>query len=112
MAVANAFLKPGPATGGMAQEFVRRYRGDVPVEYLYSALEPILGGTKRVMLFQEQVMRVAREIAGLSWAQANQIRKGMSKFRRDELLQLRRTFIEGCQSDKGTGLSVSQAKIL
>ncbi len=112
MAVANAFFKPGPATGGMAKEFVRRYRGDVPVTYLHPSLEPILGSTKGVLLFQEQVMRVVREIAGLSWAQANQIRQGMSKFRRDELLQLRRAFVDGCQSEHGAELSQSQAKTL
>ncbi len=46
LAVANAFFKPGPATGGMAVHFVRRYRGEEPVEYLHPALEPILQGTR------------------------------------------------------------------
>ena len=112
MAVANAFFKPGPATGGMADEFVRRYRGEAPVSYLHPKLEPILSGTKGVLLFQEQVMRVATEIAGLTWAQANQIRKGMSKFRPDDIAQLRETFIAGCQQADGAGFSAAQAETL
>ena len=46
LAVANAFFKPGPATGGMAQRFIRRYRGEEAVTYLHPALEPILGRTR------------------------------------------------------------------
>ncbi len=52
LAIANAFFKPGPATGGMAQAFVRRYRGEEEVSYLHPALETILGLTQWVMLFQ------------------------------------------------------------
>jgi DNA polymerase III alpha subunit len=78
LAVANAFFKPGPATGGMAGSFVRRYRGEEPVSFLHPALQPILGPTQGVLLFQEQILRVAREVAGLSWQEADELRKGMS----------------------------------
>ncbi|PKO23451.1 MAG: hypothetical protein CVU38_04040, partial [Chloroflexi bacterium HGW-Chloroflexi-1] len=63
LAVANAFFKPGPATGGMADAFVRRYRGEERVTFLHPALAPILGPTKGVLIFQEQILRVATEIA-------------------------------------------------
>ena len=59
LAVANAFFKPGPATGGMAEHFVRRYRGEEQVHYLHPALEPISRGTRGVLLFQEQILRLA-----------------------------------------------------
>ena len=88
LAVAGAFFKPGPATGGMARAFIRRYRGEERVTYLHPALEPILGRTKGVLLFQEQVLRVATEIAGLDWAQADRLRRGMSKFQAAEMLSL------------------------
>ena len=80
LAVANAFFKPGPATGGMARAFVRRYRGEERVSYLHPSLEPILQPTQGVLLFQEQVLRLAVEVAGLSWEQADHLRRGMSKF--------------------------------
>ena len=114
LAVANAFFKPGPATGGMAKTFVRRYRGDAVVAYLHPALEPILKSTKGVLLFQEQILRIAREIAGLSWTQADGRRKGMSKFQADEMGSLENDFIIGCriQPPEGPGFSADQAKTL
>ncbi len=96
LAVAGAFFKPGPATGGMARAFVRRYRGEERVTYLHPALEPILSRTKGVLLFQEQVLRVAVEIAGLSWGQADQLRRGMSKFKAAEMDALAAAFADGC----------------
>ncbi|MFO7679342.1 MAG: DNA polymerase III subunit alpha [Chloroflexota bacterium] len=108
LAVANAFFKPGPATGGMAAAFVRRYRGEEAVSFLHPALEPILGPTQGVMLFQEQVLRVAVEIAGLSWAQAERLRKGMSKFQPKEMAALRLAFIHGCQRPAPDGPAFTQ----
>lgn len=114
LAVANAFFKPGPATGGMAQSFVRRYRGEEPVSYLHPALTPILAQTQGVLLFQEQVLRVAREIAGLSWAEADRLRKGMSKFQADEMAALQARFVAGCQrsAPDGPAMSETQAQTL
>lgn len=96
LAVANAFFKPGPATGGMAHIFVRRYRGEEPVTYLHPALAPILEPTQGVLLFQEQVLRIARDVAGLSWAEADRLRRGMSHFGFEEMQQMRELFIAGC----------------
>lgn len=114
LAIANAFFKPGPATGGMAQAFVRRYRGEEAVSYLHPSLAPILGSTQGVMLFQEQVLRVATEIAGLSWGEADRLRKGMSKFRADEMAAMQARFVEGCQrvEPNGPGFSSVQAQTL
>jgi len=111
LAVANAFFKPGPATGGMARAFVRRYRGEEPVRFLHPALAPILGTTQGILLFQEQVLRVAREIAGLSWAQADQLRRGMGHFGRDEMAEMEAAFVGGCQQQppEGPGFNQQQA---
>jgi DNA polymerase-3 subunit alpha len=95
LAVANAFFKPGPAMGGMAETFVRRYRGEEEVSYLHPALEPILGATQGVLLFQEQILRIAREIAGLSWEEADRLRKGV-KFAPEVMGEVRERFVEGC----------------
>lgn len=114
LAVANAFFKPGPAMGGMANAFVRRYRGEAPVIYLHPALAPILGPTMGVLIFQEQVLRLAHEIAGLSWAQADQLRRGMSHFGAHEMAALRDEFVQGCQRPPptGPGFTPSQANTL
>ncbi|MEZ4727845.1 MAG: hypothetical protein R3E79_12015 [Caldilineaceae bacterium] len=114
LAVANAFFKPGPATGGMAASFVRRYRGEEEVTYLHPALEPILGPTKGVLLFQEQVLRVAHTLAGLSWLEADSLRKGMSKFQPEAMERMRSRFIEGCQrpAPLGPAFTLEQATTL
>ncbi len=114
LAIANALFKPGPATGGMAAAFVRRYRGEEPVRYLHPALEPILGRTKGVLIYQEQILRVATEIAGLSWEDANHLRRGMSKFKPREMLAMQQAFIDGCQRPPpdGPGFNQRQAEIL
>ncbi|MFQ5421483.1 MAG: DNA polymerase III subunit alpha, partial [Anaerolineae bacterium] len=110
LAVANAFFKPGPATGGMAQSFIRRYRGQEAVRYLHPALEPILGQTQGVLLFQEQVLRIAVEIAGLSWAQADHLRRGMSKFKSQEMAAMQAAFVQGCQRPSPTGPAFNQTQ--
>ncbi len=96
LAVANAFFKPGPATGGMAAAFVRRYRGEESVHYLHPSLEPILAETKGVLIFQEQVLRIAVEVAGLTWEDADHLRRGMSKFMPQEMDGIRARFVAGC----------------
>jgi DNA polymerase III subunit alpha len=114
LAIANAFFKPGPAMGGMAAAFVRRYRGEEAVAYLHLALKPILGPTKGVLIFQEQILRLAREIAGLTWAQADQLRRGMSHFGADQMTAIREQFVQGCRRPppEGPGFSLAQANTL
>jgi DNA polymerase III alpha subunit len=112
LAVANAFFKPGPATGGQADIFVRRYRGEAQTRYQHPSLEPILARTKGVLIFQEQVLRVATEIAGLSWAQADHIRRGMSKMKPGEMRELAGSFVTGCLRSDGPGLTRQQAESL
>jgi DNA polymerase-3 subunit alpha len=114
LAVANAFFKPGPAMGGMATHFIRRYRGQEPVTFLHPALVPILGPTQGILLYQEEILRIAREIAGLSWAQADHLRRGMSRFRGEEMAQMRQEFVAGCQrpAPDGPGLGQQQAETL
>lgn len=112
LAIANAFFKPGPATGGMADRFIMRYRGEEPVHFLHPSLKPILKNTKGVLLFQEQVLRVAVEIAGLSWGDADILRRGMTKFRPDYMDQLKSKFLEGCRRTPPHGVGMDQQQAL
>ncbi|HNS01871.1 MAG TPA: DNA polymerase III subunit alpha [Anaerolineae bacterium] len=114
LAAANAFFKPGPALGGMARAFVLRYRGEAPVVYLHPALEPILSRTKGVLIFQEQILRIAVEIAGLSWQQADVLRRGMSHFGRQEMESMHAAFVQGCMrpAPAGPAFTPQQAQTL
>ena len=100
--------------GGMADAFVRRYRGEEAVTYLHPALKPILGPTKGVLIFQEQVLRLATEVAGLSWAQADHLRRGMSHFGHDEIAAMQEQFTAGCTrpAPQGPGMTQIQANKL
>ncbi|HTP11692.1 MAG TPA: DNA polymerase III subunit alpha [Anaerolineae bacterium] len=109
--VALALYRPGPLKGGLKDAFVRRHLGQEPTEYLHPALEPILHDTYGVVLYQEQVLRIAHEVAGFTLGEADLLRRAMSKFRSaHEMERLRSGFIGGAQ--RVSGLDVPTAEKL
>ncbi len=78
-AIALSLIRPGPASGGMKTEFIERHVNGKPFRYLHPKMKDVLGDTYGVMLYQEDVMRIAVEIAGYSLAEANQFRTEVSK---------------------------------
>jgi DNA polymerase-3 subunit alpha len=76
---ANALMRPGPLDAGMHKVYMRRKRGEEPVVYALPELEPILKNTYGVITYQEQVMRIAQVLAGLSLAEADVLRKAVGK---------------------------------
>ena len=104
--VALALYRPGPLKGGLKDALVRRHLGQEPTDYLHPALEPILRETYGVILYQEQVLRIAHEVAGFSLGEADQLRRAMSKFRSaHEMAQLREQFITGAEQISRAGFS-------
>jgi DNA-directed DNA polymerase III PolC len=77
---ALALYRPGPLKGGLKDAFVRRFQGKEPVLHIHPALAPYLDHTFGVILYQEQVLRIAHEIAGFSLADADLLRRAMSHF--------------------------------
>jgi DNA polymerase-3 subunit alpha len=78
--VALALYRPGPLTGGLKDAFVQRHRGKEPVTHLHESLRPLLDDTRGVILYQEQVLRIAHELGGLSLVDADLLRRAMSHF--------------------------------
>ncbi len=72
-----AIIRPGPIVGGMVHPYFERRRGRQPVEYPHPSLEPILARTLGVLLFQEQILRVAMTAAGFSGGEAEELRRAM-----------------------------------
>jgi DNA polymerase-3 subunit alpha len=100
--VTLALYRPGPLKGGLKDAFVRRHVGQEPTEYLHPALEPMLRETYGVVLYQEQVLRIAHEVAGFTLGEADLLRRAMSKFRSaHEMDRLRAGFIAGAQRVSG-----------
>jgi DNA polymerase III alpha subunit len=77
---ALALFRPGPLTGGLKDAFVRRHLGQEAVSHIHPALSSILDETHGVFLYQEQVLRVAHELAGFSLAESDLLRRAMSHF--------------------------------
>ena len=77
-----AIVRPGPIQGGMVHPYLRRRKGEEPVEYPSEALRPVLERTKGVPLFQEQVMKLAMVAAGYTPGQADQLRRSMAAWKR------------------------------
>src|ERR1700759_609662 len=76
-----AIVRPGPIQGGMVHPYIARRRGQEPVTYPSAALEKILKRTLGVPLFQEQVMSIGIEAAGLTPSEADQLRRSMATFK-------------------------------
>ncbi|MBI9051417.1 MAG: DNA polymerase III subunit alpha [Anaerolineaceae bacterium] len=93
---ALALYRPGPLQGGLHQSFIRRYRGQEAVVDIHPALNDILADSYGVILYQEQVLRIAHEIGGLSLAEADILRRAMSHFDPGKVMQtLKEKFING-----------------
>lgn len=90
-----ALYRPGPLGSGMAEDFIKRKHGKIPVEYPHPMLEPVLKETYGVILYQEQVMRIASVMGGFSLGQADLLRRAMGHKESDVLLAQRQAFLEG-----------------
>jgi DNA polymerase III subunit alpha len=92
---ALALYRPGPLSGGLKDAFVRRFKGQEKVQHLHPALAPLLEESYGVILYQEQVLRIANEIAGFDLAEADLLRRAMSHFDPGKRMQeLKRKFID------------------
>ncbi len=90
-----ALYRPGPIDSGMVVEFIERKQGRKPIEYPDKRLEPVLKETYGVIVYQEQVMEIARIISGFTMSEADNLRKAMGKKKVEILEEAREAFIDG-----------------
>jgi len=94
-----SLIRPGPASSGMKERFVRRRRGLEKTTFLTPHLRDVLGDTHGVMLYQEDILKVAQAVAGFTLAEGDQLRKAISKERsRERIEALRDRFLRGALS--------------
>ncbi|MGH3443586.1 MAG: DNA polymerase III subunit alpha, partial [Nitriliruptorales bacterium] len=91
----NALYRPGPLGEGMHVEYAERKHGRRPVAYDHADLEPILGDTYGIIVFQEQVLRMAVDITGYTMGQADLLRKAMGKKIPEMMAAERERFVQG-----------------
>jgi len=94
-----ALYRPGPLGSGMIEDFINGKRGIVEIKYAHPRLEPILKETYGVIVYQEQVMKIASELAGFTLGQADILRKAMGKKQKGVMEKQRELFIKGAQKN-------------
>jgi DNA polymerase III subunit alpha len=96
----NALYRPGPLESGMIDDFIEIKHGRKEMSFSFNALEPVLKDTYGVIVYQEQVMNVARIVAGYSLGQADMLRRAMGKKKIDEMNKHREIFLAGAEKNK------------
>jgi DNA polymerase III subunit alpha len=102
-----SLYRPGPMGSGMLDEFVARKHGKIKVKYDHPLLEPILKDTYGVIVYQEQVMRIAQTLAGYTPGEADTLRKAMGKKIPEIMEQQRGKFMEGAKA-KGVDKKIAE----
>ena len=94
-----ALYRPGPLEGGMVDTYVHRKHGKEATVFEHPVLEPILAETNGVILYQEQVMRIANQMAGFSLNEADTLRKAMGKKKKEIMERFKEKFVAGAEEN-------------
>ncbi len=95
-----AIFRPGPLQSGADTDYINRKHKREPVVYPHPKLETVLEGTYGVVLYQEQVMQIAQELAGFSLGQADLLRRAMGKKKPEEMARVREQFLQGTAANE------------
>ncbi len=109
LAAFNALYRPGALSVGMVEEYIQRKQGKKRVVYLLPETRPLLEETYGVIVYQEQVMQLAVEVAGFTMAQADVLRKAMGKKKLEVMEEQKELFLDGAES---RGVARKKAKEL
>ena len=90
-----ALFRPGPLQSGAVDDYINRKHGKEPVSFPHPSLDTVLEGTYGVVLYQEQVMKIAQVLAGFSLGQADLLRRAMGKKKAEEMAKVRAQFLQG-----------------
>lgn len=91
----GALYRPGPLTAGLTDKFINRKNGSEPVTYAHELMKPALGPTYGVLVYQEQVMRIARDMCGFTGGQADTLRKAIGKKNAELMAKMKADFVGG-----------------
>jgi DNA polymerase III subunit alpha len=90
-----ALYRPGPLDAGLIPKFINRKHGRELIEYQHELLEPILTSTYGVLCYQEQIMKIAQDLAGYTLGEADLLRRAMGKKKPAEMEKQREKFLDG-----------------
>jgi len=95
-----ALFRPGPIGSGMLDDFIGRKHKTVAIKYDHPLLEPILKETNGIIVYQEQVMKIASDLAGFTLAEADTLRRAISKKTPEIMAEARHKFVDGAAKRK------------
>jgi uracil-DNA glycosylase family 4 len=98
---ATALYRPGPMDSGLMDDFIQIKRGDRLPRYDHPNMIPALKDTYSVIVYQEQVMRLAVDVAGFTGAEADHLRSAMGKKNKEKMAEMRQRWIDGCLVKSG-----------
>ena len=98
---ATALYRPGPMDSGLMDDFVAIKQGLKAITYDHPNLENALKDTYGVIVYQEQVMQAAVDVAGFTKAEADHLRKAMGKKDKDKMAEMRQKWVDGCAATSG-----------
>ncbi len=90
-----ALYRPGPLDAGLIPKFINRKHGREAIDVAHEKLEPILKETYGIMVYQEQIMKIAQELAGYSLGEADLLRRAMGKKKKSEMEKHQSLFVSG-----------------
>jgi error-prone DNA polymerase len=98
LVAASSIIRPGVASSGMMREYIKNHRQPDKIQYLHPKMEELLKETYGIMVYQEDVIKVAHHFGGIGMAEADVLRKGMSgKGRsREQIMKIRDQFFQNC----------------
>ena len=104
----GALYRPGPLTAGLTDSFVKRKNGQEKVVYAHDKFKNALEPTFGVLVYQEQVMRISRDVCGFTGGDADTLRKAIGKKKRDVMIKMKKQFIEGGEEFGGVPRAVME----
>jgi len=102
-----ALYRPGPLDAGLIPKFINRTHGREAIDFVDPKLEPILTETYGIMVYQEQIMRIAQDLAGYSLGEADLLRRAMGKKKKSEMEKHQSLFVQGA-TERGVAPKVAE----
>jgi len=103
-----ALYRPGPLDAGLIPKFINRKHGREAIDVAHEKLEPILRETYGIMVYQEQIMKIAQDLAGYSLGEADLLRRAMGKKKKSEMEKHQSLFVQGA-SQRGVDTKIAEA---
>jgi len=103
-----ALYRPGPLDAGLIPKFINRKHGREAIDFAHAKLEPILRETYGIMVYQEQIMKIAQDLAGYSLGEADLLRRAMGKKKKSEMEKHQSVFVQGA-SERGVDPKIAEA---